>query len=66
MNLGAVRLLLFAASGGALLCIGIEMLLLTISPTEYVMWREVPYVAGVETIMLIALAVFQFREALHK
>jgi hypothetical protein len=62
----SARVLLFAASAGALGVIGVEMLLVTISPTEYVMWREIPVVAALETVMLLGLAGFQFKEALRK
>jgi len=61
-----VRGLLCAASAGALGMIGLQMLLVTISPTEYIMWRETPAVAALETVMLLGLAVFQFREALQR
>lgn len=61
-----VRVLLFAASTGALGIIGLQMLAVTVSPTEYVMWRETPVVAAFETVLLLGLTMFQFREALRR
>ena len=60
-----LRALAFAGSSGALFCVGLEMLLLTISPTEYVMWRETRLTAAVETILLLTLAVFQLYQAIR-
>jgi len=61
-----MRALLFAGSAGVLGIIGLQMLFVTVSPTEYVMWRETPVIAALETVMLLGLATFQFREALRK
>lgn len=61
-----VRVLMFAASAGALAIIGLQMLFVTISPTEYITWHESQAIAALETVMLLGLAIFQFREALRR
>ena len=54
-----LSLLCHAAIVGVLVEVGLVMLTITISPTQYMTWRETPTISAIETFILFGLAFFE-------
>lgn len=59
INRSIFSIICHAAIVGVLVEVGLVMLTITISPTQYMTWRETPAISAVETVMLFSLALFE-------